>query len=182
MGGSSVTDVYPIRLRDAVDTAQQFAAEIDQSHRFCRECGRSRLVAIIDERGICRYCRLSLPVPKLFGRSRFQRARWMDAAAVALLMALMMCLGVITFASTAKADGYMSDDEQLFADTYYTAVCDTLDDYRSIAGVVGVVQGVSEQGFHMTDSVDIVNYSVATYCPRHWWLLVATGQAARGGA
>lgn len=182
MGGKPVSSVIPIWPRDAVDTAQQFAAETDQARRFCRTCGRSRLVAIIDERGICRYCRLGLPVPKLFSRSRFRRARWMDAAAVALLMALMACLGVITFAASAKADGYMSDDEQLFADIYYTAVCDTLDDYRSIAGVVGVVQGVSEQGFHMTDSVDIVNYSVATYCPRHWWLLVATGQAARGGA
>lgn len=90
-----MSNVIPIWPRDAVDTAQQFAAEADQAHRFCRECGRSRLVAIIDERGICRCCRLGLPVPKLFGRSRFRRARWMDAAAVALLMALMAALGAI---------------------------------------------------------------------------------------
>lgn len=97
----------------------------------------------------------------------------------ALTVAVMVCLGVVS-APAAAADGVLSDEEQLFADLYYPAVCDTLDDYPSISGVVGVVQGITKEGFHMTDSVDIVNYAVSSYCPRHWRLLVATGQAAKG--
>ena len=177
-----MTDVYPIRLRDAVDTAQQFAAEIDQSHRFCRECGRSRLVAIIDERGVCRYCRLGLPVPKLFGRSRFRRAKWMDAAAVALLMALMMCLGVITFATTAKADGRLSDDELVYVELFGgTAVCPVITEYYGLSGVMGVHEAIMDAGFSADDAIDIINASVHEYCPDNWPLLVAIGKRFRSG-
>ncbi len=72
-----MSNVIPIWTpRDSVDTAQAFAAELADAERGRAE---SRWTA------------------KLFGRSRFRRARIYDGLAVALLLMLTSALGVIVY-------------------------------------------------------------------------------------
>ena len=160
MGGNPVTNVHPIRRPDAVDTAKQFAAELDTPGR----------------RPALRW------TAKCFGRSRFRRAAVYDGLAVTLLMALMTCLGVVLFAASAKADGVIDDDEQVYADAYGGAICQVLDEHYSLAGVVGIYDVIVEQGYAPDSAVDIINVAVHEHCPDNWRLLVAIGRAARAGA
>lgn len=85
------------------------------------------------------------------------------------------------FASPAKADGMLDEDEQVFVELYGAdAVCPTLTEYRSLSGVMGISDAIVDEGFSRDSSVDIINASVQAYCPQHWPLLVAIGRAARG--
>lgn len=71
-------NVIPIWTpRDSVDVATQFHAEIDNAERGTVD--RPRWTS------------------KLFGRSRFRRAKVYDGLAVALLLMLTSALGVILF-------------------------------------------------------------------------------------
>lgn len=107
-----------------------------------------------------------------------------DRAAVAWLMIFSALWGAaLYFSSGARADGMLSDDEQVFVELYGAdAICPTLSTYRSVSGVVGISDTIVEQGYSREDSVDIINAAVAAYCPQHWPLLVAIGRAARAGA
>lgn len=88
-----MSNVHPIRSGDPVDTAQRFAAELNEADR---RAGR-RWTA------------------KCFGYSRFRRAAIYDGLAVTMLMALMAALGAIALilATPAKAapvgEGCVSD-------------------------------------------------------------------------
>lgn len=105
-----------------------------------------------------------------------------DRSAVALLMATSGFLGAaMYFASPARADGYLDDDEMVYVEMYGGAVCSTLDDYRSLAGVTGIAQAIVEDGFAHDSAVDVINASVQGYCPEHWSLLQAVGKASRAG-
>ena len=140
---------------------------------------------MVERDGICLICHLNVG-PTLtrttYTSSRYRRAKWMDAAAVALLMALMMALGVIAWAATAKADGIIDEDEQVYADAYGGAICEVLDEHYSLAGVVGVYDVIVEQGYAPDSAVDIINVAVHEWCPDNWRLLVAIGRAARAGS
>ena len=107
-----------------------------------------------------------------------------DRSAVALLMTTSAFIGALFyFASPARADGYLDDDEQVFVELYgESAVCPTITEYHSLGGVMGVASGIVEQGFSADSAVDIINASVQTYCPENWSLLVAIGKAYRGGS
>jgi len=107
-----------------------------------------------------------------------------DRAAVAWLMAASAMLGAATyFASPARADGTVDEDEAVFVEVYgQGAICTTLDDYPTAAGVVGISNAIVEQGYTRDSSVDILNASVMLYCDQHWPLLVAVGKAARAGS
>lgn len=99
---------------------------------------------------------------------------------VALSPLLIVPVGL---ASPARADGTISDTEFAYIQMYgASAVCPTIDDYPTPAGVLGVEQGIEHDGFTADDAVDIINVSVHEYCPSHWPLLVAIGKAARGAA
>ena len=104
-----------------------------------------------------------------------------DRSAVALLLACSAFLGgAMYFASPARADGYLDEDEQVFVELYGAdAICTTITQYRSMGGVLGVAEVIQEEGFSADSAVDILNASVETYCPQHWSLLVAIGKAAR---
>lgn len=103
-----------------------------------------------------------------------------DRSAVALLMVTSAFLGAaMYFASPAKADGYLDDDELVYAEMYGPAVCSTLDEYRSVGGVMGIAEVIVEDGFAPDSAVDVINASVQAYCPEHWSLLQAIGKAAR---
>lgn len=71
------------------------------------------------------------------------------------------------FSIPAKADT---------VDNYVTvawpAVCSTLDEYPTLNGVMGVLQGVEQDtGFGDFDAGRVVGKSVFAYCPRHTGLL-----------
>ena len=105
-----------------------------------------------------------------------------DRAAVAMLMIASALFGAAAYFSTpARADGYLSDTEQVYVEMYGEgAVCTTIDSYHSAGGVLGVAQAITKDGFSAGDAVDIINASVSTYCPRNWPLIVAIGTVARG--
>jgi hypothetical protein len=104
-----------------------------------------------------------------------------DRGPVALLLATSFLLGAaVYFSAPARADGVVTDTERDYVELFgYSAVCPTLDEHHSISGVVGIAAAITEDGFATDDAVDIINASVAQYCPRNWPLLVAVGNAAR---
>ena len=97
----------------------------------------------------------------------------------------LIAAGVITagtVAPDAKADGVLSAVEVAYVNAYGPiAVCPTLDNHPSTSGVLGIAEAITDDGFGADDAIDIINASVYEYCPRHWPLLVAIGQAARAG-
>ena len=103
-----------------------------------------------------------------------------DRSAVALLMATSAAFGAALYFSTpARADGYLSPDEEVFVSLYGEgAVCRTITEYRT-PGVLGALEVIIDEGFSPDDAVDIVNSSVESFCPEHWSLLQAIGKAAR---
>lgn len=101
------------------------------------------------------------------------------AYALGIITGGFLTAGIVFAASPAKADGYISDDEAVFIELNGTVVCEVIDQYHSVAGVMGVAEAITEQGFTASDAVDIINGSVQEHCPRNWSLLVAIGKAAR---
>jgi len=84
-------------------------------------------------------------------------------------------------AGVARADGVISNAEFAYIQAYGAgAVCPTIDEYPTPGGVMGVMQGIVQDGFTPDSAVDIINASVQQYCPSHWPLLQAIGAAARG--
>lgn len=108
----------------------------------------------------------------LFSRSRFRRAKVLDAVAVALLLAVVAALGcavVMLSTGTAKAD---SSDALAYAAEYGPAVCMTLDDYPTFGGIIGIGRAIVDQtGMSYHDAGQAIGYSVSELCPRHMGLL-----------
>jgi hypothetical protein len=103
-----------------------------------------------------------------------------DRGPVALLMATSALLGAaLYFSAPASADGYLDDSEADYVDTYGDgAICPFID-LHDADGVVAAVETIVDDGFAVTDAIDVVNASVWLHCPRNWPLLVAMGNAAR---
>lgn len=137
--------VHPIRRpADAIDTAHQFALEVDNTERL----------------------------GWLFSTSRERRARRQDALAVALLMLVMAALGcVVLLASTpsAKADAA----SYAYAAHNAAAVCATLDDFPSQTGVLGIMAGIRDEGLTRLQAAEVVVASVHEVCPRYLPILEA---------
>lgn len=78
----------------------------------------------------------------------------------------------------ARADGTLSPTEKAYADTYHSAICDTIRDYPTVGGVLGVWQGVQENsGLTLDNAGDVIDYAVGTYCPQYTGLLKRTADA-----
>jgi len=89
--------------------------------------------------------------------------------------------GCVLGTGVARADGQISNVESAYIAAYGAgAVCPVIAEYPSTAGVLGVAQGIMDDGFTAGDAVDIINVSVATYCPEYWSLLERIGAEARG--
>ena len=104
------------------------------------------------------------------------------AYALGIITGSFLTAGLTFGIGTAKADGILSDNEEVFVELNGKIVCRVIDQYHSMAGVMGVAEAITEQGFAQDSAVDIINASVQAYCPRNWSLLVAIGKAARGEA
>ena len=92
----------------------------------------------------------------------------------------VIAAGAALGTGAARADGELSTWETPFVIKYHDAVCQTMDEYPTLPGVMGIAEVISEYGFADGDVADIINASVAAYCPRHWDLLETIGRAARG--
>lgn len=146
--------------QDAIDTAQAFHAEI-------RHAERGESVRSTETNSRVHNSRWTA---KLFGRSRFRRARIYDGLAVGLLLALMAALGVIVFAASAKADP--DSDVAAWTAEYGPAVCLNLDDHNSLAGVYGTGLGIMDYGGMSAEQAgQVMAMSVYRICPRHIPLL-----------
>lgn len=85
-------------------------------------------------------------------------------------------------AGVARADGYLDDMEADYAVTYGAgAICPVIDEHGA-PGVIGVMRGIMADGYAADSAVDVINAAVSEYCPRNWPILVAIGEAARGGS
>lgn len=92
----------------------------------------------------------------------------------------------LCLAPVAGADGYLSPQEERFGDVVSDALCDYLDaagvSGSSMAEAMKIIYQHTPNNMDMADTVEIINYAVFTYCPRHWGSLVAFGKAMRGQA
>lgn len=71
-------------------------------------------------------------------------------------------------AAPAKADAI--DDAPMFA----TAVCNTIDDHTSYAGIIGIGMAIADNyGYSYFDAGQIIAWSVINVCPRHTALMQA---------
>ena len=105
----------------------------------------------------------------LFSQSRERKARRLDALAVALLMALMAALGCIVLLASAphaKAD-VPSDAAIEYASEYGGLICQVLDEHASVPGLMGVMQGVYEDGWTPYEAGQITGLSIYAFCPEH---------------
>ncbi len=116
-------------------------------------------------------------------RSRYRKAKLLDALGVALLMIFCALLGMITLiASTphAKADD-VDNVVFAYANTYAPAVCETLDEgHDSIDGLTGIMLSIVGDGLTPRQAGQVVGISVTENCPRYTPLLRA--YIARNGA
>lgn len=105
----------------------------------------------------------------LLSRSRERTARRMDAIAVALLLALMAALGCLVMLASAphaKAEP-MSDAAIEYASENGHLICQVLDEHRSVPGLLGVMQGVYEDGWSPYEAGQITGLSIYGFCPQH---------------
>ena len=114
-----------------------------------------------------------------------RRGRLLDALSVALLLALMAALGCIVMLASAphaKADSpspYVID----YAIENGDVACSVLDEYPSVGGLIGLMQGIAEHG-NMTpyEAGQVAGLAVYEYCPRYIPLLDRfTGMYAHSG-
>lgn len=110
---------------------------------------------------------------RLFSRSRFRRAKALDALAVALLLAVVAALGcavVMLSTGTAKAD---NSDALAFAAEFGPGVCLTLDEFPTFGGVIGVSTAIVNRGqLSYRDAGAAIYSSVSEICPRHMGLIM----------
>lgn len=93
-------------------------------------------------------------------------------------MGAVIAAGIVGMPA-AKADPTLSHAQVAYVQAYHGAVCKTITAYPSEAGVAGVLSGVMDDGFGPVDAAEIVNVSVAGFCPQWWPLLQAIGDRAR---
>lgn len=87
-------------------------------------------------------------------------------------MPLLLFCGIL-FPGLARADTDVSPRAVAYANTFHAAVCSTLDDYPSVAGVEGVVLAVMDQGLTPGEAGQVAALSVLGWCPEHTAVLKA---------
>jgi hypothetical protein len=116
-------------------------------------------------------------------RSRYRKAKLLDALGVALLMLFCALLGMITLLAAtphAKADD-VDNVVFAYAHTYGSAVCETLDDgHDSVDGLTGIMRSIVGDGLTPFQAGQVVAISVTDACPKYTPLLRA--YVARNGA
>jgi hypothetical protein len=123
------------------------------------------------------FCSPHRKKPDMYITTRKVRQVLLSILIGALIGGGLMWIGI----ARARADGVLSAMEQEDGDRYGRIYCSAIDDTPNINGVFIVMQSVMSDGFTADNAADVINYTVLTYCPRHWGLLTAIGNAARSG-
>lgn len=101
---------------------------------------------------------------------------------IGVAIVVFMVIGVL-LASPSKADGILTAQEQAFGDAVADTLCEYIDqagvNQRSMSSAMKTIYEHTPNSMDLSDAVDIINYSVGTYCPGHWSELVAFGEGAR---
>lgn len=100
-------------------------------------------------------------------------------AVVAATSALLLSPGV------ANADGYYTPGEKAVAAAMSDAICGYIDSHGvTMSSMTTVMRAVYQQDEVASygDAVDVINYAVENYCPRHWQELVSFGEGIRGAS
>lgn len=101
------------------------------------------------------------------------------------LIVILLAAAVIASTAIARADGYLSPQEEYFADAISDDLCGYLDvagvNEKSLTTIVYIIVDAAPY-FDGGDAADIVNYVVDGYCPWHWDALVAFGEGYRAHA
>lgn len=101
---------------------------------------------------------------------------------IAMLIALG-ALGMAGSIAVARADGYLTPQEQRFGDAIEQPLCEYIDNAgvttTSMTGAMRIIYRNTPASMDMSDAVDIINYVVSTYCPEHWDELVSFGEGYR---
>ena len=94
----------------------------------------------------------------------------MKAFAFGVMTGSVFVAGFVALAAPARAD---IDDPAVtaYAAHYGGAVCQTLDEYPTDAGILGVGQGIMEHGFTAFQAGEVIYLSVDDICPRHMALV-----------
>ena len=116
---------------------------------------------------------------RVFSISRERKARVYDGLAVTLLMALMMCLGVIVWAASAKAEP--SSGAVAYTAEFGGLVCSVLSEHPSTDGMVGIMAAIQQQGLPAYQAGEVMALSVAELCPQYTYLLRAFVTKYRAG-
>lgn len=99
------------------------------------------------------------------------------------MLSILISTAAIGGAAIARADGYLSEEEQTFGNAVSSELCIYLDQngvtFDSMYDLTKIIYENTSRRVDVSDSVDIVNYVVYEYCPRHWASLVAFGEGIR---
>lgn len=103
-----------------------------------------------------------------------------------IILFSMAVIASVIVSGKAHADGYLSQQEARFGDEVAVSLCDYLDSAgvsdASLTTSMKILYRYTPANMDMSDAVDIINYVVQTYCPRHWNALVAFGEGFRSGS
>jgi len=109
------------------------------------------------------------------------KAKLLDALGVTLLMVFMAALGcAVLILSSPKAKADVDDAAYAYAATFGGAVCETLDEYPSFAGIYGIGDAIAEDGLTYHQAGQVIAISVAEICPRHLALVKSFAASAAG--
>ena len=106
-------------------------------------------------------------------RSRFNRAKVMDAIGVTLLMLFSAAMGMIMLILSSPAAKADADPESVaYAAHYGGAVCAVLAEYPSTNGLQGILNSVQSDGLSAYQAGTVVALSVYESCPRFTYILI----------
>jgi len=107
-------------------------------------------------------------------RNQYQRPRrlpwWVWTTAAGAI------IGLALYGSAARAHADPIDDE---AAALKISVCSTLDDYPSVAGVLGVMDSLTDHGATAHQAAGVVVAAITQDCPRHIGLLAEFGSQSQ---
>jgi len=105
-------------------------------------------------------------------RSRFTRAKVMDAIGVTLLLVFSAVMGMILLIlSSPAAKAEPSSGAVAYAAEYGGAVCSVLSEHPSTDGMVGIMTAIQQQGLPAYQAGEVMGLSVAELCPQYTYLL-----------
>lgn len=102
------------------------------------------------------------------------------------MLIILFSAALIAATGIARADGNLTLQEQHFGDSIAGSLCSYIDSAgvttSSMTRAMQIIYDNTGSQVDMSDTVDIINYVVSTYCPDHWRELVTFGDAYRHAA